>query len=65
MYQGAPPEIFADLSGKEGKEERENGEEKKEDLKGKRWKIGNGRGKRTKNEQKIFFFFFFFLLVTF
>ena len=32
--------------GKRGKEERENGEEKKENLKGKRWKIGNGRGKK-------------------
>ena len=29
-------EIFADIPGKWGKEERENGEEKKENLKGKR-----------------------------
>ena len=41
-------EIFADLGEKRGKEERENGKEKKEYLKGKRWKIENGRGKSMK-----------------
>ena len=33
---------------KRGKEERENGEEKQENLKGKRWKIENGRRKGMK-----------------
>ena len=39
-------EIFADLlEKKRGKEERENGEEKKENLNGKSLKIEDGRGK--------------------
>ena len=36
-------------------------EEKKENLKGKRWKIENGRGKGMKKRRGLFFFVFVFL----
>ena len=40
--------FFFFLPEKRGKEEKENGEEKQENLKGKRWKIENGRRKGMK-----------------
>ena len=42
-----------------------NGEEKKENLKGKKWKIENRRGKVWKWAEDLFFIYLFILLVTF
>ena len=55
-------EISADLPEKErrGKEKRENGAEKKENLKMAGGKIENGRRKSYKMMRGLFFFFFFF-----
>ena len=44
---------------KRGMEEQENVEEKKENFKGKRWKIENGRGKGMKMSRGLFLFWFF------
>ena len=61
--------IYQEKRDKEG-----NGEEKKENLKGKKWKIENGRGKVWKQAEDFFLFIFliiylfiylFILLVTF
>ena len=74
-WRQCPPTFFTgkfyDLPGKKGQGRKGNGEEKKENLKGK-WKIENGRGKVWKWAEDFFFIcfcflfvWFFFLLVTF
>ena len=54
-------EIFAELPGKEGQGRKGKRREKEGKLKGKRWKIENGRGESMKISRGFFFFFFFFV----